>query len=195
MIYSGGIFQPSSLSFLWNDLVQTRELTSDSDDAKHTINSEGHASKKGENSKHYCGKRVLTCHCCNGVCEEPGCNCTACAQLDASQEEVMSQHKHSEQVISSWTWKQSVPYSPPVAGMSDLKLGAELLLQENMKIGKQVAVCTLSTSILVQRLMILKRYMVALARHRQPSNKISLAKYKSTVTASNISTQKSKEGV
>jgi len=42
-----GIFQPSSLSFLWNDLVQTRELTSDSDDAKHTINSEGHASKKG----------------------------------------------------------------------------------------------------------------------------------------------------
>jgi len=62
----------------------------------------------GENSKHYCGKRVLTCHCCNGVCEEPGCNCTACAQLDVSQEEVMSQHKHSEQVISSWTWKQSV---------------------------------------------------------------------------------------
>lgn len=39
------------------------------------------------NGKHYCGRKVLTCLCCNGYCgPDFGCNCNDCKSLDELQE-------------------------------------------------------------------------------------------------------------
>ena len=66
----------------------------------------------GDSGKYYCGLRRLTCHCCSGICEPNGCNCPACAQLDAedkaSTENGRARCQNSQQIINSWTWKRSI---------------------------------------------------------------------------------------
>ena len=66
----------------------------------------------GESGKYYCGLRLLSCPCCNGVCEPNGCNCSACAQLDAeekaSPEGARKRFQSSQQIINMWAWKRSI---------------------------------------------------------------------------------------
>ena len=46
-------------------------------------NSAGALAKKGASGHYYCGLRVLTCPCCDGICgPQNGCNCWPCQNLD-----------------------------------------------------------------------------------------------------------------
>jgi len=67
----------------------------------------------GENGRFYCGRRVLTCSCCDGgVCGPTGgCNCSACKQLDAEMSDMKQNAADSAndgisaaELINSWTW-------------------------------------------------------------------------------------------
>ncbi|XP_072049397.1 uncharacterized protein [Amphiura filiformis] len=57
----------------------------DIDDRREEVrfNSAGVPAKKGTTGKYYCGRRVLSCYCCNGHCGPTnGCNCMDCQKLD-----------------------------------------------------------------------------------------------------------------
>ncbi|XP_056015509.1 E3 ubiquitin-protein ligase TRIM36-like isoform X2 [Ostrea edulis] len=46
-------------------------------------NSAGEPVRRGSTGKYYCGRRVLSCRCCDGQCgPDNGCNCKPCQQLD-----------------------------------------------------------------------------------------------------------------
>lgn len=61
----------------------------------------------GHNGHYYCGLRVLTCTCCDGICgPQRGCNCLPCQQLD-QEEATRSQTKKpcsSTELVDSWVW-------------------------------------------------------------------------------------------
>jgi len=40
----------------------------------------------GEDGHYYCGMKVLSCLCCDGICgPQHGCNCTPCQKLDEEE--------------------------------------------------------------------------------------------------------------
>ena len=63
----------------------------------------------GENGHYYCGMKVLTCPCCDGICgPQSGCSCGPCQRLD-KEEEIRRFSKANTVIISSmihqsWTW-------------------------------------------------------------------------------------------
>jgi hypothetical protein len=63
----------------------------------------------GESGHYYCGLRVLTCPCCDGICgPQTGCNCNPCQRLDreeAARVEVKSADPAPSQTqTDSWAW-------------------------------------------------------------------------------------------
>ncbi|KAL0227431.1 hypothetical protein RCL1_003575 [Eukaryota sp. TZLM3-RCL] len=43
----------------------------------------------GDNGKHYCGRKILSCSCCDGYCgPRYGCNCLECMKLDLRSTQV-----------------------------------------------------------------------------------------------------------
>ena len=71
----------------------------------------------GETGKYYCGRRLISCQCCDGVCgPNDGCNCTSCSQLDIEDKNHYDKSsaaagrsgKSSQHIINSWTWKQKI---------------------------------------------------------------------------------------
>nr|CAD7427836.1 unnamed protein product [Timema monikensis] len=100
-------FNPDGLSQLWNEMVKDCELTGSFSDG--LLNAVGIVAHKGESGHYYCGLRVLTCPCCDGICgPNTGCNCPACQRLD--QEEAARTELRgttplpSLPQIESWTW-------------------------------------------------------------------------------------------
>lgn len=66
----------------------------------------------GESGHYYCGMRVLTCACCDGLCgPQMGCNCSPCQRLDQDEtkraeifgrfQKTLPQFKPQ---LESWTW-------------------------------------------------------------------------------------------
>lgn len=48
-----------------------------------TRNRDGCRAAPGQTGKYYCGRKVLSCFCCDGHCgPNDGCNCSACQWLD-----------------------------------------------------------------------------------------------------------------
>nr|CAD7453262.1 unnamed protein product [Timema tahoe] len=100
-------FNPDGLSQLWNEMVKDCELTGSFSDG--LLNAVGIVAHKGESGHYYCGLRVLTCPCCDGICgPNTGCNCPACQRLDqeeAARTEVRGTTPlPSLPQIDSWTW-------------------------------------------------------------------------------------------
>lgn len=67
----------------------------------------------GETGKYYCGRRLVSCQCCDGVCGPTiGCNCASCAQLDLEDKNhytsSVGRSKSSQHIINSWTWKAKI---------------------------------------------------------------------------------------
>lgn len=63
----------------------------------------------GENGHFYCGMRVLTCPCCDGICgPQSGCNCSPCQKLDKEEEGRRIRNGNpiiiSSMIHQSWTW-------------------------------------------------------------------------------------------
>ncbi|XP_071496413.1 E3 ubiquitin-protein ligase HERC2-like [Diadema antillarum] len=161
-----GAFVNETLSHLWNELVREGEVTVGLADS--VINSAGFPAKKGETGKYYCGRRVLSCTCCDGRCgPNSGCNCPSCRKLD--EEEKQSDNReglHSSSYMESWTWGAQ----PDV---SELQSCLTSLITEQRDLLAQAALSTLSSVRLRQRLVILERYFVALAR-QSPEQKAAI---------------------
>ncbi|XP_033111225.1 E3 ubiquitin-protein ligase HERC2-like [Anneissia japonica] len=155
------VFCIDGLSRLWNELVKDGEVITDNTEV--ILNPAGAPSKKGETGKYYCGLRILTCSCCNGSCgPNNGCNCVPCQKLDQEEKERKEEQSELPQpavsFIESWTWgRQPEP--------SQLKDCLSSLLYEQHQLSCQAALTTISSIHLHQRLMVLKRYFIALSRH------------------------------
>lgn len=63
----------------------------------------------GETGHYYCGMRVLTCPCCDGICgPQTGCSCVPCQKLDVEEEARRFASANpvviSSMIHQSWTW-------------------------------------------------------------------------------------------
>ncbi|XP_068082847.1 E3 ubiquitin-protein ligase HERC2 [Anabrus simplex] len=152
---------PDGLSHLWNEMVKDGELTGPFSDG--LLNSVGITARKGESGHFYCGLRVLTCPCCDGICgPQTGCNCGPCQRLDreeAARAEVkQSNPPPSQPQLDSWMWG-------PQPTIEQLSQCVRSLTCEQKQLCHEAAASTLSAHRLRQRLMVAQRYFVALGRH------------------------------
>lgn len=63
----------------------------------------------GDNGRYYCGMRVLSCLCCDGICgPQHGCNCIPCQKLDeeeaARTTAMVEKTIPARRIIDSWLW-------------------------------------------------------------------------------------------
>jgi len=63
----------------------------------------------GEHGHYYCGMRVLSCLCCDGICgPQHGCNCTPCQKLDeeetARTTAMVEKTMSAKRIMDSWLW-------------------------------------------------------------------------------------------
>uniref|UniRef100_A0A6P7FTJ3 HECT-type E3 ubiquitin transferase n=1 Tax=Diabrotica virgifera virgifera TaxID=50390 RepID=A0A6P7FTJ3_DIAVI len=149
----------------WNGLITDGELTGDFSVGR--LNSAGVTAKQGEFGKYYCGQRVLTCTCCDGICGPlSGCNCQPCQKLDAeesTQNNVSYKEKFPsiESLLYRWDWG-------PQPATEQLSESICSLNQQQESLCAEAADSTLSSIRLHYRLLIFKRYFIALNRAQHP---------------------------
>ncbi|XP_072748341.1 E3 ubiquitin-protein ligase HERC2 [Anoplolepis gracilipes] len=158
------------LAELWNEMVRDGEIVGSFSDG--LINAAGIVAKKGENGHYYCGMRVLSCLCCDGICgPQHGCNCTPCQKLDdeetARTAAMVERTTSARRIMDSWLWA-------PQPSLTDLKECINLSIKEQRKLCCEVANSTLSATRLRQRLIVARRYFTALARHKPQEIKDTL---------------------
>ncbi|KAF7266968.1 hypothetical protein GWI33_019752 [Rhynchophorus ferrugineus] len=145
---------------VWNGLISDGEVTGDFSIG--LLNSAGVIAKEGQFGKYYCGQRVLTCTCCDGICgPQSGCNCTPCQKLDA-EKVVHTQNKKEkipliDTLLEQWAWG-------PQPNLDQLKECILSLNNEQSQLCSEAAHSTLSSNRLYHRLFIMKRYFIALNR-------------------------------
>ncbi|CAH0559020.1 unnamed protein product [Brassicogethes aeneus] len=150
-----------SLINCWNGLITDGELTGNF--SVGLINSAGVTAKQGEFGKYYCGQRVLTCTCCDGICgPDSGCNCQPCQKLDAEEASKRVQENiplpSMENLLNRWAWGPQ----PSVENLHNCLLS---LSNEQKNLCSDAANLTLSSKRLSYRLLIFKRYFIALNRN------------------------------
>ncbi|KAK9747383.1 Regulator of chromosome condensation (RCC1) repeat [Popillia japonica] len=152
-------YSQDSLNSLWNGLMNDGELTGPFSDG--LLNSAGVTARKGELGKYYCGLRVLTCACCDGICGPTnGCNCQPCQKLDAEEQNIKQDEKRlpsPQFLLDSWTWG-------PQPSLEQLKTFILSLNHEQRRLCSDAVNSSLSSTRLQQRLTIFKRYFIALNR-------------------------------
>ncbi|KAI8508669.1 E3 ubiquitin-protein ligase herc2, partial [Branchiostoma belcheri] len=119
--------------------------------------------RSGETGKYYCGMKVTACSCCDGHCgPNNGCNCPACQRLDQQEKELQqeedSRPSPARTLIEQWTWGKQ----PDICQLREC---LQSLVFEQQQLCSQAAATTLSAVRLQQRLTVLQRYFIALARH------------------------------
>ncbi|KAJ8962033.1 hypothetical protein NQ314_005815 [Rhamnusium bicolor] len=144
----------------WNGLIADGELTGDF--SVGLLNSAGVTAKQGEFGKFYCGQRVLTCTCCDGICgPHSGCNCQPCQKLDAEElsQNVPEKEKipSMESLLDRWAWG-------PQPSVGQLSQGILSLNHEQKTLCSEASNSTMSATRLYYRLFIFKRYFIALNR-------------------------------
>ncbi|XP_052754599.1 probable E3 ubiquitin-protein ligase HERC2 isoform X2 [Galleria mellonella] len=105
------LINPEALCTLFNGLLQDREIYFDAGNG--LVNNAGITAKLGDSGKYYCGLRILTCTCCDGLCgPHSGCACAPCSALSAEEELRKALYLKitvptaSVQVIDDLKWKQ-----------------------------------------------------------------------------------------
>ncbi|KAH9645818.1 hypothetical protein HF086_012545 [Spodoptera exigua] len=105
------LHNPDGLCTLFNSLLQDREIYFEAGNG--LVNGAGVTSKLGDSGKYYCGLRILTCTCCDGLCgPHSGCACPPCSTLSAEEElRISIQSKQvapppSHQIVDDLKWKQ-----------------------------------------------------------------------------------------
>ncbi|VVD02569.1 unnamed protein product [Leptidea sinapis] len=166
-----------SLSTLFNSIIQDREIYFDAGNG--LVNSAGITAKLGDSGKYYCGLRILTCTCCDGLCgPHSGCACQPCTTLSAEEElRVSIQSKNvappsSVQVIDEIKWKQE----PGPECLRNLK--ESLLWEQRVRSINTASTCPYISNI--RRLIVIcNRHLVAVIRdqsHQKEPKKIKLDK-------------------
>ncbi|XP_078045783.1 E3 ubiquitin-protein ligase HERC2 [Augochlora pura] len=155
------------LAELWNEMIRDGEIVGSFSDG--LINTAGITARKGESGHYYCNMRVLSCLCCDGICgPQHGCNCGPCQKLDeeeATRTNVLAEKTTpARRTMDSWLWG-------PQPSLSDLTECIDLLIKEQRKLCYEVANSTLSSTRLKQRLVVARRYLMALVRHKPQETK------------------------
>ncbi|XP_048524463.1 E3 ubiquitin-protein ligase HERC2 [Dendroctonus ponderosae] len=164
----------------WNALISDGEVTGNFSPG--LLNSAGVMAKEGEFGKFYCGQRVLTCTCCDGICGPlTGCNCPPCQNLDAEKTALSAAKKEKLPLASTqlnqWAWG---PQPTP----EELRQCIQSLNCEQSMLCSEAADSTLSSTHLHYKLLILKRYFIALNRMPYYGEKETLTQ--SARVASNV---------
>ncbi|XP_017782464.1 PREDICTED: E3 ubiquitin-protein ligase HERC2 isoform X2 [Nicrophorus vespilloides] len=149
-----------SLHNLWNRLIIDGELTGTFSDG--LLNSAGVIARKWDHDKYYCGLRVLTCTCCDSICGPmSGCNCLPCQKLDAEESKQSDPDNVPpclpQYILNSWTWG-------PQPNQDQLTTLIRSLNNEQRRLCLEAANTSLSSMRLHQRLIIYKRYFIAVNR-------------------------------
>ncbi|KAK9875129.1 hypothetical protein WA026_005922 [Henosepilachna vigintioctopunctata] len=152
----------------WNDLVVDGELIGLF--SNELFNSVGVLAKKGELGKYYCGQKVLTCTCCDGICgPSAGCNCQACQKLDAEEAErknllkVQNVFPSVQSYLNRWSWG-------PQPDLEQLDACMLSLNKEVKQVCSEASNSTLSNKRLHYQLTLFKRFYIALNRIPQLSD-------------------------
>ncbi|CAG9110132.1 unnamed protein product [Plutella xylostella] len=159
---------PDVLFELYNSLLLDREVYFSAGNG--LVNSAGVTSRLGDSGKYYCGLRILTCTCCDGLCgPHSGCACAPCTELAEDEQLRLARHCRlaprpaPSQVIDDLKWKQD---PGPECLQSLLE---SLVWDQRMRAIKAVA----SNSYICQVrafMAIYHRHLVAVIRY---SNKLS----------------------
>ncbi|CAG7818352.1 unnamed protein product [Allacma fusca] len=171
------LLEPEGVAQLWNEMVKDGEVTGSFSDG--LLNAAGITARKGENGHYYCGMKVLTCPCCDGICgPQTGCNCGPCQRLD-KEEEVRRFAKANTIIISSmihqsWTWGRK-PSSV------ELKECQDALVNEQRVSSVEHASNSLYTKFLWMRLVIAFRFYTALSSQEPGSTKIAKTRTNSNI--------------
>ncbi|CAH1128754.1 unnamed protein product [Ceutorhynchus assimilis] len=153
-------YSNENLVNVWNSLISDGELTGNFSPG--LLNSAGVMAKEGDFGKYYCGQRVLTCTCCDGICgPQSGCNCSPCQKLDAEKatQPIIRKDKIPlmDTLLNQWAWG-------PQPSQEQLKLCIQSLNNEQSSLCSEAAHSTLSSTRLYYKLMIMNRYFIALNR-------------------------------
>ncbi|CAK1599489.1 unnamed protein product [Parnassius mnemosyne] len=168
------LHNPDSLSTLFNSLIQDREIYFEAGNG--LVNAAGITAKLGDSGKYYCGLRILTCTCCDGLCgPHSGCACAACSALSSEEEQrVAIQSKlvvpsPSIQVIDDLKWKQD----PGPECLQSLM--ESLMWEQRMRAINAVVSCSFISQ--VRRLIVLcNRHLVAVIRDQSHNKEIKKIK-------------------
>ncbi|KAJ0180993.1 hypothetical protein K1T71_003078 [Dendrolimus kikuchii] len=171
------LHNPDALCTLFNSLIQDREIYFDAGNG--LVNGAGITAKLGDSGKYYCGLRILTCTCCDGLCgPHSGCACPPCTALSAEEEvRVSIQAKliappPSIQVIDDLKWKQD-------PGPECLQSLMESLIWEQRVRAINTAVSCPFISQIRRLIVLCNRHLVAVIRdqsHNKEVKKIKLEK-------------------
>ncbi|XP_072935158.1 probable E3 ubiquitin-protein ligase HERC2 [Epargyreus clarus] len=158
----GALQDPEALNSQFNRLIQDKEIYFDA--RKGLVNSAGISAKLGDTGKYYCGLRILSCTCCDGLCgPHSGCACYPCTALSNEEElRVALDNKNvpptpALQVIEDIKWKQD-PGPECVQALME-----SLMWEQRMRSINTSASCPFISQI--RRLIVLcNRHLVAVIR-------------------------------
>ncbi|XP_028033518.1 probable E3 ubiquitin-protein ligase HERC2 [Bombyx mandarina] len=171
------LHNPDSLSALFNILLQDREIYFNAGSG--LVNGAGITAKLGDSGKYYCGLRILTCTCCDGLCgPHSGCACVPCTALSVEEEHrisILTKYVNpptSLQIIDDLKWKQDP--GPECL----LSLMESLIFEQRFRAINTAVSCPLVSEI--RHLIVLcNRHLVAVIRdqsHRKEVKKAKLEK-------------------
>ncbi|XP_022131000.2 probable E3 ubiquitin-protein ligase HERC2 [Pieris rapae] len=171
------LHSPEALCTLFNSLIQDREIYFDAGNG--LVNGAGITAKLGDSGKYYCGLRILSCTCCDGLCgPHSGCACPPCTALSSEEELRASiQSKlvaplHSAQVIDEIKWKQD-------PGSDNLQNLIESLVWEQRVRAIHTAVTCPYISQIRRLIVLCNRHLVAVIRdqsHHKEAKKVKVDK-------------------
>ncbi|XP_041973907.1 probable E3 ubiquitin-protein ligase HERC2 [Aricia agestis] len=171
------LHDPKSLCATFNSLLLDREIYFDAGNG--LVNGAGITAKLGDSGKYYCGLRILTCTCCDGLCgPHSGCACAPCSALSAEEElRLAIQSKivappPSLQVIDEIKWKLD-------PGPECIQSLIDSLVWEQRIRAINTAVSCLFVSQIRRLIVICHRHLVAVIRdqnHNRDGKKVKLEK-------------------
>ncbi|KAJ8734224.1 hypothetical protein PYW07_014775 [Mythimna separata] len=164
------LHNPDALCTLFNSLLLDREIYFDAGNG--LVNSAGVTAKLGDSGKYYCGLRILTCTCCDGLCgPHSGCACPPCSALSAEEElRISIQSKQvapspSHQIMDDLKWKQD-------PGPECLQSLMEALIWEQRVRAINTAVTCPFISQIRRLIVLCNRHLVAVIRDQSQNKEI-----------------------
>ncbi|XP_048005438.1 probable E3 ubiquitin-protein ligase HERC2 [Leguminivora glycinivorella] len=158
----GAVQCPQILVNHYNTIIQDSEVILDA--SAGLLNKAGITAKLGDNGKYYCGLRILTCTCCDGLCgPHSGCACGPCSTLSAEEELRIAMltklpiPQPSSTVIDELKWKLD-------PGPECLKSLLEALIWEQRTRAMHSAVTVPYVSQIRRLIVLCKRHLVAVIR-------------------------------
>lgn len=155
---------PDNLSIQFDSLIQDKEIYFSTENG--LVNSTGITAKIGESGKYYCGLRILTCTCCDGLCgPHSGCACDPCATLGNEEDLRLKSLIHNRapepmsyiQLLDELKWKND-------PGQSSLRNLIDSIIWEQRNRAVITAITCPFIKHIRQLIVLCNRHLVAVIR-------------------------------